>query len=57
MASGWQESLGTQGFTASRLAPPVGVKPQPAKAGAWSQLLTEHRLAAVKPSQGHTGCS
>ena len=30
MAPGLQEGLGTQGFLASRLAPPVGVKPQPA---------------------------
>lgn len=52
-ASGLPEGLGTQGLAAaSRLAPPVGVKSQPAKAVARSQLLTEHQPEALKPSQG-----
>lgn len=41
-ASGLPESLGTRGLAAaSRLASPVGVKSQPAKAAAGSQPLTE----------------
>ena len=55
-ASGLPEGLGTQGLAAaSRLAPPVGVKSQPAKAVARSQLLTEHQPEALKPSQGTQG--
>ena len=49
---------GDPGFGGStRLAPPVGVKSQPAKAVARSQLLPEHQPEALKPSQGTQGAA
>lgn len=51
-ASGLPEGLGTQGLAAaSRLAPPVGVESQPAKAVARSQPVTEHQPEAPRPSR------